>query len=94
MPTVFRQEGFDVMIYTLDHEPEHVHVWKAGKEVVINLRNVNQAPYIRTNNGMSNQDKKKGLEDRSSKSGFLVSSMGEISWQHLRQASGLTPKQN
>ena len=29
MPTVLRRDGFDVMIYTHDHAPAHVHVWKA-----------------------------------------------------------------
>ena len=37
MPTVLRQDGFDVTIYTNDHRPPHVHVWKAGGEIVINL---------------------------------------------------------
>lgn len=35
MPTVLRQNGFSVMIYTRDHEPMHVHVWYQGNEAVI-----------------------------------------------------------
>jgi hypothetical protein len=30
MPTVLRDEGFEVRIYTSDHPPPHVHVAKAG----------------------------------------------------------------
>ena len=35
MPTVLRQGGFRLMIYTSDHEPMHVHVWYQGNEAVI-----------------------------------------------------------
>ena len=37
MPTVIRQAGFELRIYTLDHPPPHVHVWKAGAVVKIDL---------------------------------------------------------
>ncbi|SRR5713101_5375823 len=37
MPTVLREEGFEVRIYTLDHPPPHVHVAKAGAIVRIDL---------------------------------------------------------
>jgi Domain of unknown function (DUF4160) len=37
MPTVIREAGFEVRIYTLDHPPPHVHVWKAGAVVKIDL---------------------------------------------------------
>jgi hypothetical protein len=37
MPAVIRQAGFEVRIYTLDHPPPHVHVWKAGAVVKIDL---------------------------------------------------------
>ena len=37
MPTVIREEGFEVRIYTLDHPPPHVHVAKAGAIVRIDL---------------------------------------------------------
>ena len=37
MPTVIREAGFDVRIYTLDHPPPNVHVWKAGAVVKIDL---------------------------------------------------------
>jgi Domain of unknown function (DUF4160) len=37
MPTVLREAGFEVRIDTLDHPPPHVHVWKAGAVVKIDL---------------------------------------------------------
>lgn len=52
MPTVLRQEGFAVDIYTHDHGPAHVHVWKAGTEVVIDLGQGAEKPSIREINRM------------------------------------------
>jgi len=37
MPTVIREAGFEVRIYTFDHPPPHVHVWKAGAVLKIDL---------------------------------------------------------
>ena len=37
MPTLVREQGFEVRIYTLDHPPPHVHVAKAGAIVKIDL---------------------------------------------------------
>ena len=37
MPTVLQQDGFSVMIYTRDHLPRHVHVFRAESEVVVNI---------------------------------------------------------
>ena len=37
MPTIYRQNGFEVMIYTNDHRPAHVHIFKADGEVLIYL---------------------------------------------------------
>ena len=45
MPTVLREDGFEVRIYTLDHHPPHVHVAKAGAIVRIDLA-TNQATEI------------------------------------------------
>jgi hypothetical protein len=33
MPTVFRQDGFQIRIYSNEHLPPHVHVLKAGGEL-------------------------------------------------------------
>ena len=37
MPTLIREAGFEVRIYTLDHPPPHVHVAKAGAIAKIEL---------------------------------------------------------
>lgn len=37
MPTLIREAGFEVRIYTLDHPPPHVHVARAGAIVKIGL---------------------------------------------------------
>ena len=37
MPTLIREEGFEVRIYTFDHLPPHVHVAKAGAIIKIDL---------------------------------------------------------
>ena len=37
MPTLIREGGFEVRIYTLDHPPPHVHVARAGGLVKIEL---------------------------------------------------------
>ena len=37
MPTLIREEGFEIRIYTFDHPPPHVHVAKAGAIMKIDL---------------------------------------------------------
>ncbi len=37
MPTLIREAGFEIRIYTLDHPPPHVHVAKAGAIMKIDL---------------------------------------------------------
>lgn len=37
MPTLIREDGFEVRIYTRDHPPPHVHVAKADAIVKIDL---------------------------------------------------------
>ncbi len=62
MPTVLRKDGFNFVIYSDDHEPGHVHVKKAGTEVVINLGDENTKPYERENKSMSTQNRRKALQ--------------------------------
>ncbi len=35
MPTIFQQQGFDVMIHTDDHHPPHVHFYKENGVIVV-----------------------------------------------------------
>ena len=58
MPTIIRQEGSQVMVFTNDHRPEHVHVFKGGAEAVMTLFPV----AIRENQPMSKRDLQKALE--------------------------------
>ena len=37
MPTLLREDGFEVRVYTFDHPPPHVHVQKAGAMLKIDL---------------------------------------------------------
>ena len=46
MPTVHREQGFQVRIYPADHLPPHVHVVKAGTAVKIALGNRDTSPEI------------------------------------------------
>ncbi len=53
MPTVLREAGFEVRIYTLDHPPSHVHVEKAGAIVKINLETLQ---VVRISGSISDRD--------------------------------------
>jgi hypothetical protein len=53
MPVVLRSGGFTVRIRTHDHSPPHVHVFHSGEEVVINLGDHIEPPWIRDLRGMS-----------------------------------------
>lgn len=35
MPTILKKDGFNLVLYSDDHEPIHVHVKKAGSEVKV-----------------------------------------------------------
>ena len=56
MPTVLRQDGFLVRIYTNAHEPAHVHVIKGNGEVKINLIGAEEQPTIVKVWNMSNKE--------------------------------------
>ena len=61
MPTILRQDGFEVMVFTNDHRPAHVHVFKAEGEVVIHLGSKAAPPTVRINIGMSRADERRAL---------------------------------
>lgn len=56
MPTIFRADGFEVMIYLNDHRPEHVHVYNADGLAVINLHASPEAMELRKVVGMRKKD--------------------------------------
>lgn len=62
MPTVFRKDGFRIVIYTNDHLPAHVHVIKANAEIRIQLGQEGEAPQLLTIEGdISNKEVAKAL---------------------------------
>lgn len=54
MPTVLRVGGFSLRINgpPREHGPPHVHVVRAGAEVIIMLGDLEAAPEVRRNRGM------------------------------------------
>lgn len=76
MPTIIRQNGFDVMIFTNDHQPAHLHVFKARAEVILTLAPVR----IRENFRMSRGDVRKAIE--------IVSNNEELLRQAWRDIHG------
>ena len=56
MPTVLREAGFEVRIYTFDHPPPHVHVQKAGAVLKIDLA---MAQAVRIVGAISDRDVKR-----------------------------------
>ena len=49
------------MIYTQDHEPAHVHVWKAGNEAIVHVGVDPCSPELRVVHGMPRRDVKIAL---------------------------------
>ena len=58
MPTVLNVDGFQVRILVppREHGPAHVHVWKAGTVLVINLPGGDQLLSLRNVRGMRTAD--------------------------------------
>jgi len=62
MPTILRQDGFAVRLYPNDHDPPHVHVFKAEGQAKISLGDSDSLPLPIEVLSMSNKDVKKALE--------------------------------
>ncbi len=56
MPTIWTEAGLDFIIYPNDHSPAHVHVLKAGNEVIINLGDAGTLPSVRSIYRMRTKD--------------------------------------
>jgi hypothetical protein len=61
MPTVIRKNGFQIIIWTDDHPPMHVHVFKAESELIVNLGDEQTSATIRNNYAMSRRDARQAL---------------------------------
>ncbi|MGG6266137.1 DUF4160 domain-containing protein [Leptolyngbya sp. AN03gr2] len=46
MPTLLRQDGFEIRMYFDDHDPPHVHVFKAEGQAKIALGNSEVVPSL------------------------------------------------
>ncbi len=62
MVVVYRAHGFRFVIYTLDHEPAHVHVTGAG-QAKINLLGPDGAPDIVFSVGIKRSDVRRLLAE-------------------------------
>jgi len=76
MPTILRQDGFAVMIFTNDHSPAHAHVFKAGAEAVMNLNPV----AIRENYRMSKGNVRKAIAIVTADQEFALGCVERDSW--------------
>lgn len=56
MPTILRINGFRFVIWPNDHLPPHLHVFKAGTEVIIELGIGDDSPSVRVVYRMSSRD--------------------------------------
>ena len=66
------------MIYTRDHPPAHVHVWKAGTQVLINLGDEQTRVSVRENRGMSAKHILKVLLIVAAEQAYLLEKWREI----------------
>jgi hypothetical protein len=78
MPVVLRINGFRFIIRTADHLPPHVHVFRAGTEVEINIGLNGELPTIRAIVTMSNRDMKRALEIAAENNDLLLRRWHEI----------------
>lgn len=66
MPTVLRQNGFQVRIYTDDHFPPHVHVVRGGGLIIIYLDGENGKNtgdlWVRESHELSRRDERQALD--------------------------------
>jgi len=74
MPTIIRQAGFEIRIYSQDHNPAHVHCFRAGAELIVVLADLT----IRENNGMSRRHAVQALEIIAEHQRFLLSEWSRI----------------
>lgn len=62
MPTCLNKDGFIIRIYTNDHLPSHVHIFKAEGEAKINLGSETVRPTLVQVWNMSDKDTVRALK--------------------------------
>ena len=61
MPTIFRQDGFQIRIYPNDHLPPHVHVIKGKGQAKISIDLAHSEPILLRVEGMTTKEAKQAL---------------------------------
>jgi hypothetical protein len=61
MPTLLRKDGFDIRMYFDDHDPPHVHAFKAGGQAKVALGSLEVAPSLMLVQRMSVKDTKQAV---------------------------------
>ncbi|UFP93544.1 DUF4160 domain-containing protein [Gloeobacter morelensis] len=61
MPTILQVDGFQGVIYFNDHEPAHVHVFKADGEMRVKIDDASRAPIPIEIVNLKNNDVRRGL---------------------------------
>jgi len=56
MPTVHKEDGYAVRIYTKDHPPPHVHVWRGSGVVKIQLDDGSGGLRVVASRGLSDRE--------------------------------------
>ena len=78
MPTVLRESGFSVKIYTEDHAPMHVHVRHQNREAVILLGDEIADVSIRENRGLNAAQLRRAVNIVKEHRQFLIGEWREI----------------
>ena len=78
MATVLNIEGFTVRIWSKDHLPCHVHIFKGNGECVINLKGVNGNPELRESYRMKRQEVARAIRIVEESQDYLISKWIEI----------------
>ena len=62
MATILKEDGFSIRIWSNDHLPRHVHVFKGDGECVINLQGTDSLPELREFYGMKRKEVAKAIQ--------------------------------
>jgi hypothetical protein len=75
---IWTEGGPDFIIYPNDHSPAHVHVLKAGDEVIINLGDAHTLAYVRSIYRMRTKDVRRALGVVIREQGYFLEIWGNI----------------
>jgi hypothetical protein len=78
MATVLRIDGYVIRIWSNDHLPRHVHVFKGAGECVINLIGENGTPELREFYGLKRSEVAKAIQIVSLYQAKLISEWNKI----------------